>query len=90
MRRELSAVKSQGKRLRGEFGGLVQAVFQRAFCESLKARRVRIIGVDYGDVTEGLESNGLAAFDASWRELGDQIATQLRRPSEDSQQESKP
>ena len=48
------------------------------------------IGVDYGDVTEGLESNGLAAFDASWRELGDQIATQLRRPSEDSQKESKP
>ena len=38
------------------------------------------IGVDYGDVTEGLESNGLAAFDASWRELGDQIAAQLRRP----------
>jgi len=48
------------------------------------------IGVDYGDVTEGLESNGLAAFDASWRELGDQIATQLRRPSEGSQKESKP
>ena len=40
------------------------------------------IGVDYGDVTEGLESNGLAAFDASWRELGDQIAAQLRRPEE--------
>ncbi len=48
------------------------------------------IGVDYGDVTEGLESNGLAAFDASWRELGDQIAAQLRRPSEDSRKESKP
>ena len=47
------------------------------------------IGVDYGDVTEGLESNGLAAFDASWRELGDQIAVQLRRPSEDSREESK-
>ena len=43
-----------------------------------------------GDVTEGLESNGLAAFDASWRELGDQIAAQLRRPSEDSRKESKP
>jgi hypothetical protein len=48
------------------------------------------IGVDYGDVTEGLETNGLAAFDASWRELGDQIAAQLRRPSEDSRKESKP
>ena len=48
------------------------------------------VGVDYGDVTEGLESNGLAAFDASWRELGDQIAAQLRRPSEGSRKESKP
>jgi len=47
------------------------------------------IGIDYGDVTEGLESNGLAAFDASWRELGDQIAARLRRRSEDSREESK-
>jgi transaldolase len=47
-------------------------------------------GVDYDDVTGGLESNGLAAFDASWRELGDQIAAQLRRPSEDSRKESRP
>ncbi len=47
------------------------------------------IGVDYGDVTEGLESNGLAAFDASWRELGDQIAAQLRHPSEDSRKETR-
>lgn len=35
--------------------------------------------VDYGDVTQGLESNGLAAFDASWRELGDQLRTALQR-----------
>jgi len=28
-------------------------------------------------VTEGLESNGLAAFDASWRDLGDQIAARF-------------
>ncbi|HLK76152.1 MAG TPA: transaldolase [Streptosporangiaceae bacterium] len=48
------------------------------------------IGVDYGEVTEGLESNGLAAFDASWRELGDQIAGRLRRPSGDSRKESRP
>jgi transaldolase len=39
------------------------------------------IGVDYGEVTDGLETNGLAAFDASWREVGDQIAARLRRPS---------
>jgi transaldolase len=51
---------------------------------------LKAIGVDYGEVTEGLETNGLAAFDASWRELGDQIAAQLRRPSEDSRKESKP
>ena len=48
------------------------------------------IGVDYGEVTEGLETNGLAAFDASWRELGDQIADRLRRPSGDSRKESRP
>ena len=42
-------------------------------------RELEAIGVDYGDVTEGLESNGLAAFDASWRELGDQLRTALRR-----------
>jgi transaldolase len=37
------------------------------------------LGVDYGEVTDKLESNGLAAFDASWRELGDQLRTALRR-----------
>jgi len=41
-------------------------------------RELEAIGVDYGDVTEKLESNGLAAFDASWRVLGDQLAAQLR------------
>jgi transaldolase len=35
------------------------------------------LGIDYGDVTATLESNGLTAFDASWQELGDQLATQL-------------
>jgi transaldolase len=37
------------------------------------------LGIDYGDVTDTLESNGLAAFDASWRELGDQLRSALRR-----------
>ena len=47
------------------------------------------LGIDYGDVTQDLESNGVAAFDASWRELGDQMAARLRRrPSEDSGKES--
>ena len=50
-----------------------------------EARRVlsdlEAIGVDYNDVTEKLESNGLAAFDASWRELGDQLRAALREPT---------
>jgi len=39
------------------------------------------LGVDYGDVTQGLEDHGLAAFDASWQELGDQLAVALHRPA---------
>jgi transaldolase len=39
------------------------------------------LGIDYGDVTATLESNGLTAFDASWQELGDQLATQLGHPA---------
>ena len=46
-------------------------------------RDLGAVGVDYGDVTEGLESNGLAAFDASWRDLGDQIGARLRHPEEE-------
>ena len=39
------------------------------------------VGVDYDDVTAHLEDHGLAIFDASWRDLGDQLAAQLRRPA---------
>jgi transaldolase len=47
------------------------------------------LGVGYGDVTEGLEANGLAAFDASWRDLGDQLRKALRQgPPEDPEEES--
>jgi transaldolase len=35
-------------------------------------------GIDYDDVTAALEHRGLELFDASWRELGDQLDTQLR------------
>jgi hypothetical protein len=35
------------------------------------------LGVAYGDVTERLESDGLAAFDTSWRDLGDQLRARL-------------
>ena len=37
-------------------------------------------GVDYDDVTAGLEQRGLELFDASWRELSDQLAAKLRNP----------
>jgi transaldolase len=37
-------------------------------------------GVDYDDVTAGLEQHGLELFDASWRELSDQLAAKLRKP----------
>ncbi len=39
------------------------------------------VGVDYDDVTAHLEDNALAIFDASWRDLGDQLAAQLRPPA---------
>jgi len=35
------------------------------------------LGVDYDDVTSSLEDKGLATFDASWRDLGDQLAAAL-------------
>jgi transaldolase len=35
------------------------------------------LDINYDDVTQVLEDHGLAAFDASWQELGDQLATQL-------------
>jgi transaldolase len=37
-------------------------------------------GVDYDDVTAALERRGLELFDASWRELGDQLGAKLRHP----------
>ena len=42
---------------------------------------LQALGVDYRDVTSVLENNGLAAFDARWQELGDQLAVALRRPA---------
>jgi transaldolase len=40
--------------------------------------QLEALGVDYNDVTTTLENNGVATFDASWRDLGDQLATALR------------
>jgi transaldolase len=41
---------------------------------------LRALGVDYDDVVQVLEDHGLAMFDASWRELGDQVTSELRHP----------
>ena len=43
--------------------------------------QLHAVGIDYDDVTTRLENNGLAAFDAAWQELDDQLAAQLRRPA---------
>ena len=41
---------------------------------------VPVTGIDYDDVTAGLEQRGLELFDASWRELSDQLTARLRNP----------
>jgi transaldolase len=35
------------------------------------------VGIDFGDVTEQLEREGVAKFEKSWRELGDTVAAEL-------------
>jgi len=39
---------------------------------------LRRLGVDYDDVVQTLEDEGVATFDASWDMLGDQLAARLR------------
>jgi transaldolase len=48
--------------------------------DDLSRDRLAAVGVDYDDVTAGLEQHGLEMFDASWRELSDQLAARLRNP----------
>ena len=38
------------------------------------------LGIDYGDVVQGLEDQGVAAFDASWRAPRPAARRPLRRP----------
>jgi transaldolase len=40
------------------------------------------IGIDFGDVMQVLEDDGVTKFDQAWQELGDQLATALRNPPE--------
>ncbi len=78
MRRDLSGGPHPEDSVRGHYSDARQVLSE-----------LEAFGVDYGDVTQRLESNGLAAFDASWREPGDQIAARLRRrPPGDSGEES--
>ncbi len=39
------------------------------------------IGIDVGDVMQGLEDDAVTKFDDAWHELGDQLAAALRNPS---------
>jgi len=52
------------------------------------ARRVlsqlQALGIDYDDVTTGLEEHGLELFDGSWRELSAQLSAKLRHPREEN------
>jgi transaldolase len=40
--------------------------------------RLRRLGIDYDDVVQRLENDGVAAFEASWERLREQLATTLR------------
>ena len=39
--------------------------------------QLRVVGVDYDDVVQTLEDNGVAAFDAAWAKLGERLAATL-------------
>jgi transaldolase len=40
--------------------------------------QLRGLGIDYDDVVQKLEDDGVAAFDSAWERLGGQLATTLR------------
>src|SRR6266700_3820309 len=39
---------------------------------------LRGLGIDYGDVVQTLEDNGVTTFDSAWGRLGEQLAARLR------------
>ena len=45
---------------------------------------LQAVGIDYADVMQGLEDDGVTTFDASWERLGQQLAATLRQPSAQS------
>jgi len=70
----LRAVKGHGQipqdSVRGHYAGAWQVLSE-----------LQALGVDYDDGTSVLQDNGLSVFDASWQDLGDQLAAQLRKRS---------
>jgi transaldolase len=46
--------------------------------------QLREIGIDYDDVVQDLEDEGVTKFDASWDQLGEQLAASLRRESRET------
>jgi len=51
--------------------------------------RLRAVGVDLDEVMQGLEDSAVSKFDASWDQLGEQLAASLHgRPAEAQQQGS--
>jgi transaldolase len=43
--------------------------------------QLRELGIDYDDVVQALEDDGVAKFDASWDQLGERLASTLRSQS---------
>jgi transaldolase len=42
---------------------------------------LRELGIDYDDVVQSLEKDGVAKFDASWDQLGERLVSALRHQS---------
>jgi transaldolase len=40
--------------------------------------RLRVLGIDYDEVVQTLEVDGLSAFDRSWDQLGETLTATLR------------
>jgi transaldolase len=40
--------------------------------------RLRALGIDYDEVVQRLEDDGVAKFDGAWERLGEQLAATLR------------
>ena len=43
--------------------------------------RLRELGIDYDDVVQRLEDDGVATIDASWDQLGERLASTMRSQS---------